>query len=415
MNLAPVTSNESGSPVPLGDGQWAELVRPLRQYSAAAGSAATWEGDFRRQVDAVVALFRDRETPADEWLKRAMPFLELAIKTAGSERRLREVAASMHHLLSARTKSQPRRGSALSALREVEAQAARLGAALDAAIRDPWLSVAAGSEVIRAEFRKHSVEQRQPTGSARRPAESAIETVFGETRDTFLEGAAHVARLRDAARQSVNSLQGHQLRGRPPETAARMPGEFLCAVAKHHAPSPGRGCPPASSSDRTHPAGSGKTWTDSLRRGPAAVASQSWPTRNRSHTPPCIGACGASRGGAVRDPCLGRCPGPAALPLPHTPVRGVSKTTLDRARKHLGMDWRRTGFGPAPRSSGPSCGRARKTATAATSSTTPRRSAAGTRRPSDGRLVSMVIYGPNTRLPGAPWITTLVSMANASV
>ena len=242
MNLAPVTSKESGSPVPLGDGKWAALVRPLRQYSAAAaGSATTWEGDFRRQVDAVAVLFRDRETPADEWLKRAMPFLALAIKTAGSERRLREVEASMHHLLSARTKSQPRRGSALSALRKVEAQAARLGAALDVAIRDPWLSVAAGSEVIRAEFRKHSVEQRQPTGSAGRPAESATETVFGETRDTFLEGTAHVARLRGAARQSVSSLQGYQLRGRPPETAARMPGEFVCAVAKHHAPSPGHG------------------------------------------------------------------------------------------------------------------------------------------------------------------------------
>jgi hypothetical protein len=79
---APVTSKESGNPVPLGDRRWAELVRPLHRYSTAAGWAATWEGDFRRQVDAVVVLFRDRETPADEWLKRAMPFLELAIKTA---------------------------------------------------------------------------------------------------------------------------------------------------------------------------------------------------------------------------------------------------------------------------------------------------------------------------------------------
>ncbi len=241
MNLAPVTSKESDSPVLLGDGQWAELVRPLRQYSADAGSAATWEGDFRRQVDAVVALFRDKEMPAGEWMQRAMPFLALAIKTAGSDRRLVEIEASMHHLLSARAKRPPRRATALSALREVEVRAARLGAAIEAAIGDSWLNVAAGSEVIKAEFRKHSAGRSRPPAPAGKSVEPATESVFAETRDALLEGTAHMAELRDAARQSIDRLQGHQLRGRPPETAARMPSEFLCAVAKHHVPTPGLG------------------------------------------------------------------------------------------------------------------------------------------------------------------------------
>ena len=223
-------------PAPLSAERWAELAKPLRRYAPAGSAAAAWEHDFRLRVDEVVALFRDRETPAGEWVNRALPLFELAIRTAGSHRRSAEIAASMPHLLSARAKSPPRRATALAALREVEASAARLAAAIEAAILDPWLNATVGSEVIRREARKFSAELHSSP-----PAKPVAESVFADTRDALVEGAAQMALIRQAAKQGVNLLRGHQLRGRPPETGARIPALLLCAVAKHHAPAPGRG------------------------------------------------------------------------------------------------------------------------------------------------------------------------------
>jgi hypothetical protein len=241
VNRSPVPGKESSHPAPLSDGQWADLARPLRRY-APPDSASTWDRDFRRHVGQVVALFQDSEAPAEEWVQRAMSFLAFATKTAGSGRRLEGIdAASMYRLLSARARSQPRRATALAAMRKVETQAARLGAALDAAIRDPWLSVAADSEVISAEFQKHLAERRLAAGLDGAPAEPARDHIFAETRDALLKGTADLARLRDAAQLGIHHLQGHQLRGRPAETAARMPAKFLCAVAKCYAPSPSHG------------------------------------------------------------------------------------------------------------------------------------------------------------------------------
>lgn len=69
--------NQSSAPVALSDADWNRLVS---QYLAAAvhkplAATASWEQDFKREVDEVVDVFTDRTSAAVDWQKRLTSIL----------------------------------------------------------------------------------------------------------------------------------------------------------------------------------------------------------------------------------------------------------------------------------------------------------------------------------------------------
>jgi hypothetical protein len=50
--------------------EWPDLVQPLRRYYPADVPSA-WEQDFKIQVEKIVAVFTDEETPLVHWLPAA--------------------------------------------------------------------------------------------------------------------------------------------------------------------------------------------------------------------------------------------------------------------------------------------------------------------------------------------------------
>ena len=199
-------------------------------------------------MDAVIAFLADKATPTREWTAAAAAFLGLAITNAAREdrfraRRILELANSVPHLLSARAEKQPRRASALAALREVERQAAKLSDALDAAILDPWLNVNMAAEILRAEMLKLAAEFRAEKATSTQPGARTHtgNTILADTRESLEEGLFRVAVIRHVAQRGIGLLQSKQLRGRPSEAGARIPAVMLSAVVRHQVPAPHRG------------------------------------------------------------------------------------------------------------------------------------------------------------------------------
>jgi hypothetical protein len=249
-------ANNPREPAPLSADQWAELVEPLRRY-APRRSFVTWERDLRQGVEAVIALFADKETPFFEWMNGALPLVELvfsnAVRDAVPEvtlsnaasqtrrmvRRFVDLTKAFPHFLSARDEKQPRRATTLEALREVDSHAAKLCDALNAAILDPWLNVNMFAEVLRAGLRERFAKVL--VGSRPQGASQGDETVLTDTRESLHVGLVHVEDIRQVAQRGIALLQRKQLRGRPSEASARMPAILLSAVVKHHVPAPPRG------------------------------------------------------------------------------------------------------------------------------------------------------------------------------
>jgi hypothetical protein len=236
-----VSAGPKGKGLPPTGYEWPDLLL-LRRYRPAE-APATWEQDFKAQVDRIVALFADKETPLVHWLPVASATAREILATA-TPLQLRSFRSNLPYLPSGRTGELPLPAQTRKALAKVRNDAAKLSNSLQAAIVDPVMEVAllAGFTIpvaLRNDQRIFSPEGRQ---AVVREALDAMAT----TNRTGLAGVRlnlvgqkdAIQSVHETASAGLAMLGGRQLKGRSPKTPGRIPSLLVLVTAQLFAPPP---------------------------------------------------------------------------------------------------------------------------------------------------------------------------------
>lgn len=227
---------------PLPDDTWSQLVSLIRRY-APAGAVNEWEANFKLRVFEAVSLLRDRDTNPETWSERLILLIEAQFAPPSYDDPLmRELTLAIVDMQSARV-GPPRPAEARKRLRRVVRQAEALSNAIADAIADPWLNREVGLEMGRAVIR-HRGEAPAPLPrnfhAFVRKLHRSGEAPFAAILETFSLATEARSDVTDAARRGIELMEGQQFKGRPRDAGARLPAEFLAAIARQCAPAPPR-------------------------------------------------------------------------------------------------------------------------------------------------------------------------------
>lgn len=238
-----MSSNEPPHSDLLTDKRWAYLVSPLRPYFLKP-TEEDQKCDLKLHVLEVVTLFSDKDARPETCPPRLEPVLKAICERQPPPKHddplLRSLRQSLSSMQSARGFGSPQPALTRQRLRRVQRLTAALSEAISLVIDDPWLNLAAISEIAAFTARGRPAGWKRDLKSITLELLGSGQAPFAATLEDLKRKTKLLPKVADIAAQGLGSMRGKQLKGRPPDGGFRLPSLLLAGLARRYAPPPSR-------------------------------------------------------------------------------------------------------------------------------------------------------------------------------